>query len=217
MTNKTCRSRSISRWGYSDSNSFGLQAPRKRTQHLLGFARERLSPEVFARLQAAMADFEDDPSAVTSRIGGWLSKGLLGLVSLGLWALGMPIIPFFVYYLLLDMSNLRRIIEEHIPERHRGAGRRLLDEVGDVAPGYVRGRFLMALIMAAIFFLAPAPATPDGDSAQWRPLSRQPRRRLTRSELWRRANRRRLRRHERGNLIRNLLVSEKNRTFLNMT
>jgi predicted PurR-regulated permease PerM len=130
----------------------------------LGFARERLSREVFARLQAAVADFEDDPSALTSRIGGWLSKGLLGLVSLGLWALGMPIIPFFVYYLLLDMSNLRRIIEEHIPERYRGAGRRLLDEVGDVAPGYVRGRFLMALIMAAIFFLAPAPATPDGET-----------------------------------------------------
>jgi hypothetical protein len=62
------------------------------------------------------------------------------------------------------MSNLRRIIEEHIPERHRGAGRRLPDEVGDVAPGYVRGRFLMAPIMAAIFFLSPPPATPDGET-----------------------------------------------------
>ncbi len=128
-----------------------LRAVAARAQHLLGFAREHLSPEVFARLQAAVADFENDPSALTSRIGGWLSKGLLGLVSLGSWALGMLIIPFFVYYLLLDMSNLRRIIEEHIPERHRGAGRRLLDEVGDVVRGYVRGRFLMALIMAAIY------------------------------------------------------------------
>jgi predicted PurR-regulated permease PerM len=63
----------------------------------------------------------------------------------------MLIIPFLVYYLLLDMSKLRRIIEEHIPERHRGAGRRLLDEVGDVLRGYVRGRFLMAMIMAAIY------------------------------------------------------------------
>jgi predicted PurR-regulated permease PerM len=128
-----------------------LRAVAARAQHLLGFAREHLSLAVFARLQAAVADFENDPSALTSRIGGWLSKGLLGLVSLGSWALGMLIIPFFVYYLLLDMSNLRRIIEEHIPERHRGAGRRLLDEVGDVARGYVRGRFLMAIIMAAIY------------------------------------------------------------------
>jgi predicted PurR-regulated permease PerM len=106
---------------------------------------------VFARLQLAVADFENDPSALTSRIGEWLSKGLLGLVSLGSWALGMLIIPFFVYYLLMDMSNLRRIIEEHIPERHRGTGRRLLDEVAEVVRGYVRGRFLMALIMAAIY------------------------------------------------------------------
>jgi predicted PurR-regulated permease PerM len=128
-----------------------LRAVASRAQHLLGFARERLSPEVFARRQAAVADFENDPSALTSRIGEWLSKGLLGLVSLGSWVLGLLIIPFFVYYLLLDMSNLRRIIEGHIPERHRGAGRRLLDEVTDVVRGYVRGRFLIALIMEAIY------------------------------------------------------------------
>jgi predicted PurR-regulated permease PerM len=128
-----------------------LRAVAAWAQHLLGFARERLSPEVFARLQAAVADFENDPSALTSRIGGWLSKGLLGLVSLGSGALGMLIVPFFVYYLLLDMSNLRRVIVEHIPERHRGVARRLLDEVGEVVRGYVRGRFLMALMMAAIY------------------------------------------------------------------
>jgi len=128
-----------------------LRAVAARAQHFLGFARERLSPEVFARLQTAVANFENDPSALTSRIGGWLSKGLLGLVSLGSWALGLLIIPFFVYYLLLDMSNLRRIIEEHIPMRHRAVGGRLLDEIGKVVRGYVRGRFLMALIMATIY------------------------------------------------------------------
>jgi predicted PurR-regulated permease PerM len=47
-----------------------LRAMAAWAQHLLGFARERLSPEVFARLQAAVADFENDPSALTSRIGG---------------------------------------------------------------------------------------------------------------------------------------------------
>lgn len=128
-----------------------LRAVAARAQLLLGFAKERLSAEVFARLQTAVAGFENDPSALTSRIGGWLSKGLLGLVSFGSWALGLLIIPFFVYYLLLDMSNLRRIIEEHIPERHRGVGNRLLDEVGEVVRGYIRGRFLIALILAAIY------------------------------------------------------------------
>jgi predicted PurR-regulated permease PerM len=59
-----------------------LRAVATWAQHLLGFARERLSPEAFARLQAAVADFENDPSALTSRIGGWLSEGLLGLMGL---------------------------------------------------------------------------------------------------------------------------------------
>lgn len=134
-----------------DKIPLALRAVAARAQRLLGFAQARLSPEMFARLQAAIADFENDPSAVTSRIGEWLSKGLFGLVSIGSGALGLLIVPFFVYYLLLDMNNLRRIIEEHIPQRHRGVGARLFDEVGDVVRGYVRGRFLIALIMAVIY------------------------------------------------------------------
>ena len=134
-----------------DKLPLALRAAAARTQGGLNFARERLSPEVFARLQSAVVDFENDPSAVTSRIGEWLSKGLFGLVSLGSGVLGLLIVPFFVYYLLLDMANLRRVIEEHIPERHRGVGARLFDEVGDVVRGYVRGRFLIALMMAAIY------------------------------------------------------------------
>ena len=87
-----------------------LRAVAAHAQHLLDFARERLSPELFARLRAAVVDFQNDPSALTSRIGEWLSKGLFGLVSLGSGALGLLIVPFFVYYLLLDMCNLRLVI-----------------------------------------------------------------------------------------------------------
>jgi predicted PurR-regulated permease PerM len=35
--------------------------------------------------------------------------------------------------------------------RHQGVDARLFDEVGDVVHGYVRGRFLIAVIMAAIY------------------------------------------------------------------
>lgn len=128
-----------------------LRAVASRTQLLLGYARERLNPELFARLQTAVSNFENDPSALTSRIGGWLSRGILGLVSFGSWALGLLIIPFFVYYLLMDMGNLRRILEEHIPERYRWIGNRLLDEIGDVVRVYIHGRVLMALIIASIY------------------------------------------------------------------
>jgi predicted PurR-regulated permease PerM len=72
-------------------------------------------------------------------------------VSLGSAAIGLLMVPFFVYYLLLDLSNLRRVIEERIPERHRVAGTRLLDAVGEVVRGYVHGRFLVAALMAVVY------------------------------------------------------------------
>ena len=130
-----------------------LRAAGSRLESLLNFVRERLSPQAFERLQRAIADFQNDPSVVTSRIGEWLTKGVFGLISIGSVALGLVIVPFFVYYLLLDMRNLRRVIEEHVPERHRGVGARLFDEVGEVVRGYVRGRFLVAACMSAIYAL----------------------------------------------------------------
>lgn len=135
----------------SEKLPFALRAITARLNNLLNYAHERLSPQMFERLQSTIADFENDPSAVTSRIGAWLSKGLFGLVNVSTAALGLLIVPFFVYYLLLDMNNVRRIVEEHLPERHRSAGARLLDEVGEVVRGYVRGRFLVAATMSVIY------------------------------------------------------------------
>jgi len=128
-----------------------LRAAGSRVQGLLDIARERLSPTLFARLQGFINNFQQDPSAITSRLGGYLTQGLFGLVNLGSAALGLLIVPFFVYYLLLDMANLRRFVEEHVPERHRGVGARLFDEVGDVVRSYVRGRFSIALVLAAFY------------------------------------------------------------------
>ncbi len=135
----------------SEKLPLALRAATGRLNTLLNYAHERLSPQMFERLQSSITDFENNPSAVTSRIGEWLSKGLFGLVDVSTAALGLLIVPFFVYYLLLDMGNLRRIIEEHLPERHRSAGARLLDEVGEVVRGYVRGRFLVAATMSVIY------------------------------------------------------------------
>lgn len=130
-----------------------LRAASSHLENLLNFAREQLSSQTFERLEGAVADFQNDPSAVTSRVGEWLTTGVFGLIGVGSAALGLAIVPFFVYYLLLDMSNMRRVIEEHIPERHRGVGARLFDEVGEVVRGYVRGRFLVAACMSAIYAL----------------------------------------------------------------
>jgi predicted PurR-regulated permease PerM len=128
-----------------------LRAAADRAQSLLMFAKAHLSSDLFDRLQSMISGFQDDPSALTSRIGGWLSKGLLGLVNIGSAGLGLIIVPFFIYYLLLDLHHLRLLVERHIPPRHQAAGSRLLNEIGAVVRGYIRGRFLIAVIMASIY------------------------------------------------------------------
>ena len=130
-----------------------LRAGAARAQGVLSMARERLSPDLYARLHGYVASFEQDPSAITSRLGGWLSKGLLGLVGVGSTAIGLIIVPFFVYYLLLDFRKLRKILESQIPPRYQDEAALLFKELVEVVRGYVRGRFLIACIMATIYAL----------------------------------------------------------------
>ena len=134
-----------------DKLPLALRAVASKVQELLGFARQHLSSNLFDQLESYLAEFKAHPSALTSRIGGWLSKGLFGLVSVGSASLGLVIVPFFVYYLLLDLNRLKDLLENQIPPRHRSAGVRLVDEIGDVLRSYVRGRFLIACIMATIY------------------------------------------------------------------
>jgi predicted PurR-regulated permease PerM len=128
-----------------------INAARGRFQDLLVYAQENLSPTLFSSLQDFIRNFQQDPSAITSRVGGFLTQGLFGLVNLSSAAIGLLIVPFFVYYLLLDMQNIRLFIEKRIPDRHRGAGKKLFDETGDVVREYVRGRFLIALILSIFY------------------------------------------------------------------
>lgn len=134
-----------------DKLPLALRAVASKAQELLGFARQHLSSSLFDQLETSLAEFKQHPAALTSRVGGWLSKGLLGLVSVGSAGLGLVIVPFFVYYLLLDLNRLKNLLENQIPPRHRGVGVRLFEEVEDVLRSYVRGRFLIACVMATIY------------------------------------------------------------------
>jgi predicted PurR-regulated permease PerM len=122
-----------------------------RVQALILYAQTHLSSDVLSRIQGVIDDLENDPSQITESIGTWLQRGVFGLVNIGSAALGLLIVPFFVYYLLLDLNNIRDGIDRRIPERYRPAGAKLFDEIGDVVRGYVRGRFLVAIGMSIIY------------------------------------------------------------------
>lgn len=130
-----------------------IRAGRGQLQNLLAYAEKNLSPAIFSQLQNFIQSFQEDPSVITDRIGGFLSQGLFGLINLTETTIALLIVPFFVYYLLLDMENIRAFLENRIPERHRGVGAKLFDEIGEVVRGYVRGRVIIALILSVFYAL----------------------------------------------------------------
>ncbi|MDM7922124.1 MAG: AI-2E family transporter [Pyrinomonadaceae bacterium] len=73
-----------------------------------------------------------------------------------LWAtisssLDMLLVPFFVFYILIDFQRWRDSMEGLIPPRFRGPFSRLFDESGRILESYVRGQLLIGMIMAVLY------------------------------------------------------------------
>jgi predicted PurR-regulated permease PerM len=66
-------------------------------------------------------------------------------------SLDLLLVPFFVFYILVDFQRWRDSLEELIPPRFREPFSRLFDESGRILESYVRGQILIGLIMAACY------------------------------------------------------------------
>jgi predicted PurR-regulated permease PerM len=77
--------------------------------------------------------------------------GLSGFLSTAVASLDLLIVPFFVFYILIDFSTWRDSMEDLIPPRFRDTFSRLFDEVGRILAAYVRGQLLIALGMAVLY------------------------------------------------------------------
>ena len=61
------------------------------------------------------------------------------------------LVPFFVFYILIDFQRWRDSMEELIPPRFREPFSRLFDESGRILESYVRGQLLIGMIMAVCY------------------------------------------------------------------
>jgi predicted PurR-regulated permease PerM len=66
-------------------------------------------------------------------------------------SLDLLLVPFFVFYILVDFPRWRDSLEELIPPRFREPFSRLFDESGRILESYVRGQLLIGLIMAVCY------------------------------------------------------------------
>lgn len=128
-----------------------LQAGSDLARQGLGYLETHVDSALLDRVKEAVDGVRNDPSAITSTVGEWLMGGIFGIVNLGSTALGLLIVPFFVYYLLVDLHDIRRGFDRRIPDRFRVRWARLVDDLGLVMRGYVRGKFLVAIGMSLTY------------------------------------------------------------------
>ena len=77
-------------------------------------------------------------------------------------SLDLLLVPFFVFYILIDFGAWRVSLEDLIPPRFRPPFQQLFDESGRILQSYVRGQLLIGAIMAVCyavgFFFLGVPA-----------------------------------------------------------
>ena len=88
----------------------------------------------------------DEAGNVKATGGG--SSAILTVLSSGF---DLFLVPFFVFYLLIDFQRWRESLENLIPPRFRDPFSALFDESGRILESYVRGQILIGSIMAVCY------------------------------------------------------------------
>lgn len=95
--------------------------------------------------------FIRNPAEVTGNPSTWIAGGLSSFLSTAVASLDLLLVPFFVFYILVDFSAWRDSLEDLIPPRFRNPFSRLFDEVGRILESYVRGQLLIAMMMSVLY------------------------------------------------------------------
>ncbi|HVG22269.1 MAG TPA: AI-2E family transporter [Blastocatellia bacterium] len=114
-------------------------------------ALRRYSPLLDRLTGERVEQFISDPASVIGSPATWFAGGLSDFLTTASTLLDLFIIPFFVYYILVDFSSWRDSLEDLIPQRFRDPFSRLFDEVGRILESYVRGQLLIAMLMGAMY------------------------------------------------------------------
>jgi predicted PurR-regulated permease PerM len=122
----------------------------------------KLSPMLDRLIGWRVYRFLRNPDTLIEASQSWMAGGLTDALATAAGFLDLLLIPFFVFYILVDFPNWRDSSEDLIPPRFRQPFSRLFDEVGRILQSYVLGQLMIAIIMGALygigfaFFRVPA-------------------------------------------------------------
>jgi predicted PurR-regulated permease PerM len=142
-------------WGQlvkSYDQARALVGDKARVDALLEKIRQ-LSPPVTKFLESKIKATGDSDllERVFSMAGQWLQRGLFSLVDVTTSLLDLLLIPFFVYYLLVDYGSMRARLELLIPPRHRAVASDLISRINFVISSYVRSQLVIAMAMGVLY------------------------------------------------------------------
>ncbi|HYP15187.1 MAG TPA: AI-2E family transporter [Bryobacteraceae bacterium] len=139
--------------------AFNEQNARAARQDLREF-----SPMLDRMIGYRLYSFLRSPNALIQASQSWFAGSLTSFLASAADLADLLLIPFFVFYILVDFTNWRGSSEELIPPRFRAPFSRLFDEVGRILQSYVLGQIMIAIIMGLLyglgFALLQVPAWP---------------------------------------------------------
>jgi predicted PurR-regulated permease PerM len=115
-------------------------------ERVAGDKIEQFLSDPVSAIDEATSTHTITPEGAQVKTGG--SSVLLSTV---ISSLDLLLVPFFVFYILIDFGRWRDSFEELIPPRFRAAFSRLFDESGNILESYVRGQLLIGLVMAGLY------------------------------------------------------------------
>ena len=114
-------------------------------------ALRRYSPGLERVAGDRVERFIRDPSGILGSPSTWFAGGLSDFFHSAAASVDLLLVPFFVYYILVDFGAWRDSLEDFIPPRFRDPFGRLFDEVGRILQAYVRGQLLIAVLMGVLY------------------------------------------------------------------
>jgi predicted PurR-regulated permease PerM len=152
-----------SRAGQQIADSFTPENAARQRMWLRRFspALERVAGDKVEEFLSDPVEFYDTnvaaPTAATIDEEGKITPGRSSgsvVFSTIISSLDLFLVPFFVFYILIDFPRWRESFEELIPPRFRDPFSRLFDESGRILESYVRGQLLIGFIMAGMYAVA---------------------------------------------------------------
>jgi predicted PurR-regulated permease PerM len=122
----------------------------KNAQQARAYIRD-LSPLLDRVIGYRVYRFLRSPNSLVEASQSWAAGSLTDFLVTASGLLDLLLIPFFVFYILVDFNRWRESSEDLIPPRFREPFSRLFDEVGRILQSYVLGQLMIAILMGAMY------------------------------------------------------------------